>query len=145
VEQNAGLLRFVKQLIGFSSSLHILQEDRFWFATTPQKIGDITWHGLEPKLPDWSPESRYIGYCLKNDTTPEKILVLFNASDMDQTFKLPTTTPNMPWHQIIDTSESSPNDIHDPRKAPEVSEKEIFLVSKSTKVLKTTAPNSEIL
>jgi isoamylase len=138
VRENADLLRFVRQLIGFSSELDILKEDRFWFATTEEKSGDITWHGLKPNRPDWTASSQCIGYSLKSR---DEVLVLLNASDTKQVFTLPKSLSNLRWYQMIDTSEAAPNDIKDLPEAQTVTGKKVFLGPKSSLVLITKASN----
>lgn len=134
VQENAGLLHFVRQLISFTSQLDILQEDRFWFASSPEKKGDITWHGLKPNHPDWTPASRCIAFSL-NSGQDTKVLVLLNADETEQSFTLPPTEPNHHWHQIINTAQPSPLDFQDSSLDPIVVKKEILLMAKSAVVL----------
>ena len=138
VQDNAGLLRFVRQLIGFSSGLDILKQDRFWFASTGKKSGDITWHGLKPNQPDWTASSQCIGYGLKS---VDEVLVLLNASEEEQIFTLPKSLSNRPWYQVIDTSQPAPDDIKELREAQIVTGNKVFSGPKSAFVMITKAPN----
>ena len=135
VQENSDLLNFVKQLISFSSGLKVLQEDRFWFATSPRETGDITWHGLKPNHPDWSPTSRCIGYSLRAADGTNDLLVLLNAGETPETFSLPKPPANSVWHQVIDTSLPSTQNFGDFREASAVLEKKVNLKSKSAVVL----------
>ncbi len=134
VQENADLLHFVRQLINVTRQLRVLQEDRFWFATSPEKEGDITWHGLNPKQPDWTPESHCIAYSLNASDDGPGVLVLFNADQKNQTFHLPPPPSNSRWHQIIKTSEPATQDFQDFRKAAVMTEEVVLLVSKSAAV-----------
>lgn len=141
VEKNSDLLGFVKNLIQFSNRLKILQEDRFWFATSPEKSGDITWHGQKPKHPDWSPKSRCIGFTLNSVDGSEDVLVLLNTSMKEQTFTLPDAPSSFNWKIQIDTSQ---NHSEITGKSPEAAEgkiREVLLKPKSTVVYLTIRPN----
>jgi isoamylase len=135
--ENAGLLRFVQHLIALTGDLRILGDDRFWSATSPGKTGDISWHGLQPERPDWSPESRCIAYSLGFPADDDRVLVMYNASEIDQTFTLPSSTSQRSWHQLIDTSLDAPRDIQSAREAEKVKSKEVVVKTKSAIMLMT--------
>ncbi len=141
VRQQDGLLRFTRNLIALARELDSLAEDRFWSATSPEKKGDITWHGLEPGKPNWTPESHCIAYSLTPGPDGKEILVLFNASKKEQEFILPKSSGTHTWFQIIDTSKTSPHDFRSPGKANIETGKKVLLVSKSTMVLVKSPSN----
>ncbi len=141
VSKNSHLLRFVKQLINFSSGLDILKEDRFWFATNSEKAGDITWHGLVPNQPDWSAQSRCIAYSLNTPEGIPELMVLLNASETEQAFTLAQPPADLRWHRVINTALPAPDEIKDFREAPLVVEKKVFLDSKSALVMVAKGSN----
>jgi len=141
VEKNSDLLNFVRKLIAFSGGVKILQENRFWSATSPDKIGDITWHGIKPNQPDWSPESHCIGYSLLGKDSLSELLVLFNASDSDLVFTISAPPAGTQWSRVIDTAEDTPQEAENLRQPLNAEIREVFLKSKSASVFISTEPN----
>jgi glycogen operon protein len=114
VRSNAGLVRFTRELIRFTESVEILQDNRFWSATSPDQQGDISWHGLQPGRPDWTPASHVLAFTLEQLETGRHVHVMLNADDQDLEFGLPPAPAGMEWVSVIDTSRPSPGDIGDP-------------------------------
>jgi len=117
--QNAGLLRFVRSLARFTQQLPVLATNQFWSVTNPADEGNITWHGTEPNLPDWSPSSRHLAFELipsldKPYVSQEgsgRILVLMNVQGSALEFTLTSAPLGETWHRLIDTSYAAPEDI----------------------------------
>ncbi len=118
VEQNRELLLFTRQLTAFAGSLPVLTEDRFWSATSPEKPGDITWHGTRTGQPDWTPGSHCLAYTLTHASGRDSIHVILNAGTTDLEFQLPDLPRDHNWCRIIDTAEAFPRDFLPPGKAP---------------------------
>ncbi len=135
VSRNDDLLRFTRLLIDFSRSLPILAEDRFWSATSPEKQGDITWHGTQTGQPDWNPASRHLAYTLTHSTGLDSIHIMLNAGPTDLEFQLPSLPRDNRWVQIIDTKNDSPLDFISPGKAPVVKLGQLKVLTKSVVVL----------
>ena len=115
--RDAGLLRFTRGLLAFTSQLRILQEDRFWAATSPDQPGDISWHGTECGRPDWSPRSRALAFTLEH-ADGQAVHVMANAGSQALEFALPIPRAGGPWRQVADTARPSPADYHDPGSEP---------------------------
>ena len=118
--QDTGLLRFTRLLVAFAGGLRILQEDRFWSATSPSRGGEISWHGIQPGRPDWSAESRSLAFTLEHPSGEELIHVMTNAGTRALAFELPAAPGTEPWRQVIDTARPSPADIREPGTAEAV-------------------------
>jgi len=138
VQENAGLLQFTKNLIGLARNLDSLTEDRFWSATSPEKKGDITWHGLQPGKPDWRPESHCIGFSLAPGTDAQEVLVLYNASSDEQEFNLPNESGTDCWTVVINTAQKSPSDFNTQAHRDKGISGKILLPNKSSLVLLKT-------
>lgn len=115
--QDAGLLRFTRGLLKFTAGLRILQEDRFWSATSHERPGDISWHGVERGRPDWSPRSRALAFTLEH-AGGQAVHVMANAGRQALEFALPTARAGGPWRLVADTARPSPADFHEPGAEP---------------------------
>ena len=100
--------------------MEILQDNRFWSATSSDHQGDISWHGIEPGKPDWTPDSHCLAFTLEQPKTGRKVHVMLNAGDKDLEFELPAAPPEMAWGLVIDTSRPSPDDIADQKSSTTV-------------------------
>ncbi len=110
--------KFVEALIRFTAERRILREDRFWRATDPEALGDISWHGRQPGAPDWSPASHILAWTLHDPDGQEQIHVLLNASDEPQEFTLPPQPKGWARGWVVDTAAITGRDI-DPEGRPE--------------------------
>ncbi len=112
--QDAGLLRFTRLLVALSRSLRILQDDRYWAATNPERAGDISWHGMRLGQPDWSPRSRALAFTLAHPDGDEHLHVMANAGAQGLSFELPPPPGGRRWLTVVDTARPSPGDIAGP-------------------------------
>lgn len=108
---NADFLRFVREVAHLANSLPVLTDDHFWTATTPEREGDITWHGQRPHQPDWTPSSHCLAYELIPPTGNERVLVLMNAAKTDNDFLPVNPPPGTAWFCVVDTSAQPPRDV----------------------------------
>ncbi len=124
--KNAGLHRFLKLLVQLRrhhTSLHRTD----WF-TGEDCIGsgyaDISWHGVVPDEPDWSEFSHSLAFmiCGQHDHalggSGEFFYAAFNMHHEPLTFTLPYLPAGWHWHQVADTAQPSPEDIHEPGAEP---------------------------
>ncbi len=111
VEKEKEVLDFVRSLRRLTSSLDVLNVNRFWTATSPAKPGEITWHGTQLGKPDWSAGSRSLAYTLGRPGDRQILHVMLNASAKPLVFQLPANRPHWHWGQVIDTSANSPLDL----------------------------------
>ena len=117
VHRNAGLVRFTGELVRFTESLEILQGNRFWAATSPERMGNISWHGVKPGQPDWTSSSLNLAFTLEQPTSGRHVHTMLNAGNKEAVFTLPKAPVGMAWVRIIDTSRISPDD--DPENTPD--------------------------
>jgi len=135
------LLKYTRQLVEFTSQLQILQENRFWKATSPTATGDISWHGAKTGEPDWSPESRAIAYSLEHQGGAERLHVVLNSHSEDSEFELPALPRGERWLRIIDTSREAPETFRHPTIAPPIDGKTIAAPAHSVVVLLADSHN----
>jgi glycogen operon protein len=111
VEQNADLLRFVRELLLFTQIHPVFRQERFW-APAPG-VSDrhiITWHGIRLAQPDWGSDSHSLAFLL-DEGTAAPLYILLNAYWAPLEFDLPPLPPHKRWHRLLDTALPSPNDI----------------------------------
>jgi glycogen operon protein len=114
VEQEGGLLRFVRGLIHFTQERAIFREERFWIVAQSDKMPHITWHGTRIGRPDWGPASRSLAFTLHDG---DQIHIVLNAYWKRLTFELPALPSNQSWYQIVDTALGTPDDFVPPAEA----------------------------
>jgi len=120
-EKNGALLRFVKNLIAFRKANAALRQPEF--LTSKDQLGsgypDISWHGIQPWMPDWGASSRTIAFmlCGRHGAAVggpgNFIYCAFNMYYKPLDFTLPVLPKGMEWHRFADTSLASPEDIAD--------------------------------
>jgi glycogen operon protein len=114
LDQNAGLFRFFRLLIGFRREHAILR--RGTFSTAVESLAPkVEWHGARLHEPDWSPHSRSLAMHLYGTVgnTQQHIYMIANAYWEPIVFELPIV-PGWRWMRSIDTSYSTPLDIVEP-------------------------------
>jgi glycogen operon protein len=116
VEEEQEVLDFVRRLHRFTTTLDLLNDNRFWTATSPARPGDITWHGTKLGKPDWTADSRSLAYTLGRPGDNQILHVMLNASAKPLVFQLPANRPHWRWGRIIDTAAASPIDLILPGK-----------------------------
>ncbi|MCP4293298.1 MAG: glycogen debranching protein GlgX [bacterium] len=140
VKEQKPLLKFVQSLIFEAKNIGKLSDDRFWSASSDDFRGDITWHGLKPGLPDWTPTSHCLAFEISPGADGRRILVLFNASDQSQIFELPELPKNLAWDVVLTTSKPGLQGPDSCEKGTEPLLQEILLSPKSTMVLQIQLP-----
>ncbi len=132
--RHADLLRFTRLLVKFAQALPLLQVDRFWAVTSPDRPGDLSWHGIEVGRPDWSHRSHSLAYTLHDPTGTHDTHVLLNAYWRPLEFALPEPPDGRTWHRIVDTSLTAPDDCQQPGESAPLHER-IYRVESHTVVV----------
>jgi len=116
-EENAGMLRFTKEIICFRKRHPTLNRKNYLSGNQKEGriIPDISWHGCVLNEPLWTQDtSQILAFTLDGLATNEEPLhVMLNMSESKIEMQLPQFTGKA-WFRAIDTWLSSPNDIVDP-------------------------------
>ncbi len=132
VEPQAGLRRFVRELIRFRRGVLADPEDEGKTLAEELREAQIAWHGVRLNQPDWSPNSHSLAMTIASRPQPgggsgrtpahPRCLVhfLFNAFWEALDFELPPLPPGENWRRILDTNLAPPDDICRMRDAPVV-------------------------
>jgi glycogen operon protein len=107
IEQNAELLRFVRELIAFRKRNPVLCADAFYTER------DLEWFGPAGQSPDWDGPTRAVGCLVRSAADGEgrrSLCLFFNAGKAPVEFRLPASPP-AGWRIAIDTGNPAPADI----------------------------------
>ncbi|KOR31429.1 glycogen debranching protein [Achromatium sp. WMS2] len=114
LEQQAGMIRFVREMIALRKKHPSLQRRTFYtgMASEHQRFSDIEWHGLQLGMPAWNDtEARWLAFTIGARTTNEPDLhCILNMSSKFKCFELPVLDA-MYWHRLVDTRLESPHDF----------------------------------
>jgi glycogen operon protein len=138
VGQEAGLLRFVRAMIGLRRSHPSLQRKQFFSGLVSHHgLPDVSWHGCrlgEPGFGD--PNSRVLALTLTGLSAAEPDLhIVFNSESDDLDFEVPAIGGQQ-WRRFADTALPSPHDIIDnPAEGEPVTGSFVRVRSHSTVVL----------
>jgi glycogen operon protein len=120
-EANAGMLRFVREMIAFRKRHTSLMRRRYLTGSTPEgaRLPDIVWHGIELNQPPWEdPDAQLLAYTLGAlEPQAEDLHIMLNMSEQSYDLPLPEIA-NRNWFRAIDTSQPSPVDIMLPQEQP---------------------------
>jgi isoamylase len=105
--QKNSLCRFVSKLIRFRKNYSAIKAQAFL------KQEEITWHGDYKETPDWGEQSRLVAFTRLLDEKTE-LFVAFHPHFEEKMIYIPSSTTNVPWRLLIDTSMPSPKDFSDP-------------------------------
>ena len=140
VEKNAGMLRFVKQMIALRKRHPSLMRRRFLNGQPVEDrgINDIDWHGAKGRAPDWDdPASRILGFTLAaTDDTEADLHVTFNMSDTTAIIKLPDFFDRR-WQLAVNTAQASPADIRPPEQQKPYTQKQFSILPRSAVVFES--------
>jgi len=126
LEENKAFFQFVQKCIKYRKGHQILHRQKF------VDNDDIEWHGKEPFSPDWSNDSRFVAFTLKDTQHSEYIYIAFNASWKPIKVKLPHNPK--PWLRVIETSRPPGEDFID-ENPPPVDQSEFITILEYTAVL----------
>ncbi len=133
LRKEAGLLRYVQGLIGFTQSLSLFREEMFWNAPQGRYTTQVNWHGTHLDQPDWGEDSHSLAFTIYTDQ--DAVHVLLNAYWEPLTFDLPGLVNGRRWHRIVDTALPSPQDFTAPDQSPALDEPRYSLAARSSALL----------
>jgi glycogen operon protein len=123
-ETNAGMLRFVREMIAFRKRHSSLMRRRFLTGTIPEgaRLPDVVWHGVQLEQPLWhDPDAQLLIYTLGAlEPETEDLHIILNMSEQPYSLPLPDLDGRT-WQRAIDTSQDTPADILLPHDQPSVS------------------------
>jgi len=144
LDDNADLHRFTKQLIAFRKAHSALRRADFLTghgsADSPRP--DVSWHGVTLGAPDFGEGSRSLAMHLAGEHAPggdDDIYVALNGWVEDLHFELPSPPPGCVWLRVVDTAETSPNDIAEAGREERVDGPNICVRAFSCVVLRSGA------
>jgi glycogen operon protein len=108
LEKNAGLLRFVQRLIRWRKHLSMFHEPRSWIEATLDGPPLLDWHGVKLGHPDWTADSRSLGFTVTSRDGKEALHVMANVFWEPLGFEVPVRPAG--WRRIVDTARPSPDD-----------------------------------
>ncbi|MCP5469947.1 MAG: glycogen-debranching protein [Chlamydiales bacterium] len=119
--------RFFKMMIELRKAHPVLTRAHFLHKR------DVTWHGVKPGQPDWSPTSRFLAFTLPDRINNYALYIAINAC-----FKpLEIEIPQGKWKQLVNTALTSPSDIVNEEAAPIVEAAHYTIEAHSALLLKT--------
>jgi glycogen operon protein len=118
-EDGKKLLHFTKAMIAFRKDNAVLRQTEFLSERDQVGSGypDISWHGVLPWHPDWTPGSRSLAFMLCGRHSQaiggnhQFIYVVCNMYYQPLTFGLPVLPKTMQWHRFADTGLPEPMDV----------------------------------
>ena len=110
LNRHSELFRFFKILIHFRKQHGILRAKHFFERENHRQPG-LTWHGIEPDLPDWSWTSHSLAMHLIGGKLDSDLYLMANAYWEPLEFHLPLASEGKSWHRLIDTFLKTPRDI----------------------------------
>jgi glycogen operon protein len=138
VERNAGMVRFVSDLVALRKRHPSLRRRRFLSgqARNGARIPDIVWYGQDGEPPDWdSPDCRCLAFTLAAIEEREAdLFVAISFADDAQIFAVPEV-PGFAWYRVLDTAQPEPGDNASFREPKALMQAEISLVARSLVVL----------
>ena len=141
VEEHAGLLRFVRNLVHFRRAQPTVR--RPWFLTGEKmenrRIADVSWFDASAEIVDWHSDESPISCLLAapdQEQDPERIgkdlFILMNPTHESVEFKVPKPVRRKTWPLLIDTAAESPHDFFGVGDGPKLSSRSIELSKRTT-------------
>jgi pullulanase/glycogen debranching enzyme len=104
------------------------------FALNPEQLaGRVHWHGQRVGHPDWTGQSRTLGFYLVGRQA--HLYVMCNAHWEAQLFGLPPHDGQWRWRRLVDTHLASPHDIVEESDAVALKPADQYLVSPRSTVI----------
>jgi len=115
VEEHAGTVRFVSEMIAFRKRHSNLRRDDFFGgAVNDRGLPEVAWHGCRLNEPGWNdPLCRVLSFTLAGFGDEPDLHVILNMYDLGLDFELPDID-GRGWAVAIDTAQPSPEDILEP-------------------------------
>ena len=120
LEKNAGLYRFVKEIIAFRLRHPGFMRPEFFTGRGGdyRAIPDISWFTDTGAVPDWEKIGHYLALRLDGsraetlaDRDDNDFYIMFNSAGEIHAFTLPPPPIKKEWLRTVDTGLSAPNDI----------------------------------
>ncbi len=113
-EQNASLVRFVRELIRLRKNMPMLHRTSF-VTHEVQGLPEMVWldeHGIAP---NWEKMKNLIGlfYPALPNHSSEDLLIIVNSERNGYKFQLPRPGGGKSWHMTVDTAADAPADIYE--------------------------------
>ncbi|MEO2088435.1 MAG: glycogen debranching enzyme, partial [Gemmataceae bacterium] len=128
-ERNAGFVRFVRELIWVRREHPVFRRRAYLVGELTPLTADVRWHGRQPNLPDFGPDSHFVAYTLdgryhgRDDltATPDgDFYVAFNGGTEPVAATVPLSPTGRRWRLLFDTAAAPPADIFPDRSGPVV-------------------------
>jgi isoamylase len=112
METNAGMLRFVRELIALRKRHRSLRRTHFFPPAQASPSAQIRWYGEGTEPPDWSdPRAKVLCFTLAGSERGEPALhVMINMSACRKELPLPGLT-GAQWRRVVDTALEAPGEI----------------------------------
>jgi glycogen operon protein len=134
VSENAELFRFCRLMIQFRQKHPAVRHSDHPGAGAPE----INWHGTRAWRADWSPSSRVLAFhrIARAGEEMDVVYVAMNMHWESLDFELPAPPDGGTWRVLADTSQPSPDDIHEEgREVPLVHQAQICVGGRSVMIL----------
>lgn len=113
-------------------------------------FADITWHGVQPRKPDFSYYARTLAFALDGrfnsreldpDYEPDQdFYVAMNAWTEPIPFRIPASPTRRPWRRVVDTALASPLDIVPENEGPHVAPGSTYIVAPYSMIVLISEP-----
>lgn len=122
LDREADFFRFTKRMIAFRQAHPLLQSTE-WLSGIDQVCSgypDVSWHGVQPWKPDWTPSSRSLAFMLcgrharRMGGRGDFVYACFNSWHESLDFVLPVLPRGLRWHRFADTFLDAPEAIVEP-------------------------------
>jgi isoamylase len=144
LKKNPGLFRFFKNCIAFRRE-HLVFHNR-WHLHNQDYVGsgypDISWHGARAWQPDWSDQSRMLGFMLDGKHAKgglgidNSIYIFTNSYWEGEDVELPSLPKGQRWHVFANTGAQEPQDVWEPGSEPSLSDQShLFIGARSVVIL----------
>jgi glycogen operon protein len=124
--RNADFQRFVREMIWLRRRHPALRRRGFFRGQgLARELGpDVTWHGVKPGVPDFSPSSRTLAFALDGRQTGREpdgdFYVACNAWREPLAFQVPPSPSGAVWRRVVDTALPPPHDVVAEDEGPQV-------------------------
>jgi len=113
-EQHLDIYRFTKLMIAFRKRRDLISEQAQLSLNQILSRARLDWHGVNLGQPDWGEESHSLAFTLVSLRGSFSLHAMFNAYWEPLTFRLPAPIEgSVGWYRWVDTSQASPDDIHE--------------------------------
>lgn len=133
-EKNAGLVRFVSNLIALRKNNPCFRRESFFQENYGKsEVPEISWYDRNGKNPEWDKLDRFLSYRLSSETGD--FYIATNMDIYDLTITLPALPAGKAWHRVSDTSFESPEDICEPGKEELLMEQKRYVLFSGSSVI----------